>query len=73
MAPFSAYIKPASKKEKNRVDAPIRAKAQDAPKRKLINRLKRGEDNRIIDAFIVPLSVQRPLKQLLLNRHKSKS
>jgi len=35
-------------KEKKRVDAPIRAKAQDAPNRKLMSRLKKGEDNLIV-------------------------
>ena len=38
---------PIFKKEKKIVDAPIRAKAQDAPKRKLISRLKSGEDSLI--------------------------
>jgi hypothetical protein len=68
-----AYIIFIFKKKKKKIDALKRAKAQDAPRRKLINRLKRGEDNRIVNALMLPLSVQSPLKQPLLNIHKSKS
>jgi len=38
---------PIFRREKKRVEAPMRANAHDAPRRKFISRLKRGEESRI--------------------------
>jgi len=46
-AMFTSLMADKEEAEKKKIDAPIRAKAQDAPNKKLIRRLKRGAESLI--------------------------